>query len=43
MNQNASGGVLYEYGNEYIIRGVLSTNNVAALGKTVIKRSIMHL
>ncbi len=37
MNQNASGGVLYEYGNEYIIRGVLSTNNVAALGKTVIK------
>jgi Cu(I)/Ag(I) efflux system membrane protein CusA/SilA len=38
MNQNASGGVLYEYGNEYIIRGVLSTNNVAALGKTVIKR-----
>ena len=37
MNQNASGGVLYEYGNEYIIRGVLSTNNVAALGKTVVK------
>jgi Cu(I)/Ag(I) efflux system membrane protein CusA/SilA len=37
MNQNASGGVLYEYGNEYIIRGVLSTNNLAALGKTVIK------
>lgn len=37
MNQNASGGVLYEYGNEYIIRGVLSTNNIAALGKTVIK------
>jgi Cu(I)/Ag(I) efflux system membrane protein CusA/SilA len=36
MNQNASGGVLYEYGNEYIIRGVLSTDNVAALGKTVI-------
>ncbi|MDR1154325.1 MAG: CusA/CzcA family heavy metal efflux RND transporter [Bacteroidales bacterium] len=37
MNQNASGGVLYEYGNEYIIRGVLSTNNVTALSKTVIK------
>lgn len=37
MNQNASGGVLYEYGNEYIIRGVLSTSNIAALGKTVIK------
>jgi Cu(I)/Ag(I) efflux system membrane protein CusA/SilA len=37
MNQNASGGVLYEYGNEYIIRGVLSTSNLEALGKTVIK------
>ncbi len=37
MNQNASGGVLYEYGNEYIIRGLLSTNNIAALGATVVK------
>lgn len=37
MNQNAAGGVLYEYGNEYIIRGVLSTNKVSALSKAVIK------
>lgn len=37
MNQNAAGGVLYEYGNEYIIRGVLSTNKVSLLGKAVIK------
>ncbi|HML72017.1 MAG TPA: efflux RND transporter permease subunit [Macellibacteroides fermentans] len=37
MNQNASGGVLYEYGNEYIIRGLLSTNNIASLGATVVK------
>lgn len=37
LNQNASGGVLYEYGNEYIIRGAISTNNTAELGKTVIK------
>jgi Cu(I)/Ag(I) efflux system membrane protein CusA/SilA len=37
MNQNAAGGVLYEYGNEYIIRGVLATNDVAALEKAVIK------
>ena len=37
MNQNAAGGVLYEYGNEYIIRGVLSTNKVSELGKAVIK------
>ena len=37
LNQNASGGVLYEYGNEYIIRGAISTNNTGELGKTVIK------
>ena len=37
MNLNASGGILYEYGNEYIIRGVLSTNKVDELGKAVIK------
>jgi Cu(I)/Ag(I) efflux system membrane protein CusA/SilA len=37
MNRNASGGVLYEYGNEYIIRGALSTANVSELGKAVIK------
>lgn len=37
MNRNASGGVLYEYGNEYIICGLLSTNDAAALGKTLVK------
>jgi len=37
MNQNQSGGVLYEYGNEYIIRGVMSTNKLEALGKAVVK------
>lgn len=37
MNQNASGGVLYEYGNEYIVRGVLSTNNIADLSMSVIR------
>lgn len=37
MNQNASGGVLYEFGNEFIIRGVLSTDKVEELQKTVIK------
>jgi Cu(I)/Ag(I) efflux system membrane protein CusA/SilA len=37
MNQNTAGGVLYEYGNEYIIRGVLSTNKVTELGKAVVK------
>lgn len=37
MNWNSAGGVLYEYGNEYIIRGVLSTDNVDAFGRTVVK------
>ena len=36
MNQNAAGGVLYQYGNEYIVRG-LSTNQIPQLGKTVVK------
>lgn len=37
MNQNANGGVIYEYGNEYIVRGVLSTNDVNELAKGVVK------
>lgn len=37
MNQNASGGVLYEYGNEFIVRGVLSTNKIDELKKSLIK------
>ena len=38
MNQNASGGVLYEYGNEYIVRGVLQSADVKEIGKAVIKK-----
>ena len=38
MNTNAAGGILYEFGNEYIIRGILSTDRVEALGRTVVKR-----
>ena len=37
MNINSSGGVLYESGNEYIIRGMLSTGQVQALGKALVK------
>ena len=37
MNLNANGGVLYEYGNEYIVRGMLSTNDVEQLGKARVK------
>lgn len=37
MNQNANGGILYEFGNEYIVRGVVSTNHIKELSKAVIK------
>ena len=37
MNLNANGGVLYEYGNEYIVRGVLSTNKVDQIAKAVVR------
>ena len=37
MNQNTSGGVIYEYGNEYIVRGVLATTDIERMGRTVIK------
>ena len=37
MNQNATGGILYEYGNEYIIQGVMATTRVEEIGKAVIK------
>lgn len=37
MNRNANGGVLYEYDNEYIIRGVFSTANAEEIGKGVVK------
>ncbi len=38
MNQNSAGGILYEYGNEYIIRGAISTNKTEEIGKAVIKK-----
>lgn len=37
MNRSSAGGVLYEYGNEYIICGVLSTNDADAIGRAVVK------
>ena len=36
MNRNASGGVLYERGNEYIVRGVLTTADTELLGQAVV-------
>ena len=39
MNRNASGGVHYEHGNEYIVRGVLSTHNTQQMGQALVKMS----
>lgn len=38
MNRNASGGVLYEYGNEYLISALTATSDTEAIGKSVVKR-----
>ena len=37
MNLNANGGVLYEYGNEYIVRGVIAETDAAEMGRAVVK------
>lgn len=37
MNQNTNGGVIYEYGNEYIVCGVVSTEDVQEMARAVIK------
>lgn len=37
MNRNSTGGVLYEYCNEYIIRGLLSTDDIDGIGRAVVR------
>ncbi|GHU58077.1 multidrug transporter AcrB [Bacteroidia bacterium] len=37
MNQNANGGILYEFGNEYIVRGAISTVNIGEMSDAVVK------
>ena len=37
MNRNTNGGVIYEYGNEYIVRGVVSTDDVRQMADVVVK------
>lgn len=36
-NGNSSGGFMNEYSNEYIVKGIGRTNDIEALGKSVIK------
>src|SRR5690554_4558547 len=37
FSTNASGGVLRDYGNEYVVRGIARTNDTGALGATFVK------
>lgn len=37
VNNNATGGVLYEYGNEYIIKGDITTTSTDEIGKSVVR------
>lgn len=37
MNTNPQGSVVYEHGNEYLVRGVVSTGDPEELGKAVVK------
>lgn len=39
VNTNVSGGIHYEYGNEYIVRGMVQTNRTEELALTVIKQA----
>lgn len=37
LNDNAGGGVIYEYGNEYIVKADLNTADASALGQGVVR------
>lgn len=37
MNANATGGIINEYGNEYIVRGLTRTTSTVDMGRTVVK------
>lgn len=38
MNRNQNGGVIYQYGNEYIVRGITSTNDIDRLEACLVKK-----
>lgn len=39
MNQNVNGGIIYQHNNEYIVRGMLSTTDIATIARSVVKTS----
>lgn len=38
MNENLTGGTLYQYSSEYIIRGMMQTKDLKELGSSVVKK-----
>jgi CzcA family heavy metal efflux pump len=42
LNQNATGSFLNDFGNEYVIRGVIRTSNFEDLGNSIIKIHADH-
>ncbi len=39
VNDNMSGGILYEYGNEYVIKGNINTTDVDKIGQAAVSSS----
>ena len=37
FNENAGGGIIYQYGNEYIVKAELNTSDTAQLGAAVVR------
>lgn len=37
MNRNTSGGVMYQYGNEYIVRGAMPSDAIGHISESVVK------
>ena len=42
MNENAAGGFIEQYGNQYMVRGIIRTNNINELENVVIKMANNH-
>ena len=42
MNENAAGGFIEQYGNQYMVRGIIRTNNLEELGNVMIKMANNH-
>lgn len=42
MNENAAGGFFEQYGNQYMVRGIIRTNDIKELGNVVVKIAENH-